>query len=257
MPFIVIPNEERDLASRRKKRSLITLRVIRDDRMGVRQQPQDYNYMKMKKGIFITGTDTGAGKTYVACEIAKALKARGINTGVMKPICSGDRGDVKKLIKAAGVEEGVEKVNPVFLKAPLAPYISAKLERKKIDLYLIRNNFKYLKDKYKFLVVEGAGGTLVPVTKKYFMIDIIEEFGFPAIVVAKPFLGTINHTLLTVEKLRAKGIKVAGIILSGGKNNTLAEKTNPGLIREITGLPVVVLKYGQSLNIRKNKWITG
>ena len=97
----------------------------------------------------------------------------------------------------------------------------------------------------------------MPLKKGYFVFDLIKELKLPVVVVAKPFLGTINHTVLTVDKLRIEGIKVAGVVISGGKNKTLAEKTNPGIIKELTGLPVTVVGYKEEIDLGKCKWITG
>lgn len=211
----------------------------------------------MRKGIFVTATDTGAGKTYVACAIARALKAGGVNLGVFKPLASGDRKDVVKLIKAAGVADTLSAVNPLFFKHPLAPYVSAKLSGKKVNLNIVKRAFLKLKRKYGFIIVEGAGGALVPVKKDYFVIDMIKELRLPALVVAKPYLGTINHTLLTVAALKRKGIKVAGVIISGGRGKTPAERTNPEIIRELTGLPVAVIAPGGRIDLEKYEWIAG
>jgi dethiobiotin synthetase len=211
----------------------------------------------MNKGIFIAGTDTDAGKTYIACEIARALKAAGTSTGVMKPICSGGRDDAKKLISASGSRDRIGLVNPVFLKYPLAPLVSARLSWENISLSTIKRTYREIAKIHDFMVVEGVGGIYVPLKKGYFVFDLIKEFSLPVLVVAKPYLGTINHTLLTVNKLQKEGVKVAGIIISGGNGKTLAEKSNATILRELTGLPVESIKRNGSINIRKNKWITG
>ena len=211
----------------------------------------------MNKGIFVTGTDTGAGKTYVACEIARALIARRVNVGVFKPIASGDRGDARKLLSAAGTGEQLEKVNPIFLKYPLAPLVSARLSRKNIEIPRIKSAYRELEKAHDFMIIEGVGGIYVPLKKNYFVFDLIKEFRLPVIVVAKPYLGSINHTLLTVEKLRSEKIKVAGIVMNCLSNITLAEKTNPKILRELTKLPVAVVACRGSVNLDKNKWITG
>jgi len=210
----------------------------------------------MNKGIFIAGTDTDAGKTYIACGIARALKTAGINTGVMKPVCSGGRDDARKLISASGVRDSLELVNPIFLKYPLAPLVSARLSRENISLLKIRHAHRELAKKHNFMVVEGVGGIYVPLKKRYFVFNLIKEFDFPVLVVAKPYLGTINHTLLTINKLQKEGIDVAGIIISGGNEKTLAEKSNAKILRELTGLPVESIKRGGSINLAKNQWIT-
>ncbi len=211
----------------------------------------------MFKGIFVTGTDTGVGKTYIAAAIAAALKEYGIQPGVMKPISSGDRSDAKSLIKAAGVDDSIEVVNPVFLKYPLAPMVAARIAGQKLDLGKIWKGFALLKKKYKFLIVEGAGGIMVPVTENTSMLHLIKKLYLPVVVVGKPNIGTINHTLLTVEKLRREKVKIAGIILSGRKTSTLAEKTNPEILRELTGLPVLEVPAKAKINLKQNSWLIG
>jgi len=213
--------------------------------------------MKMNKGIFVTGTDTSAGKTYVASAIAGALKASGVNVGVMKPVCTGNRNDIKALLAAAGSMETIESVNPVFFRQPLAPLVSARLSRGKVDTGKIKKVYRELEARHDFMIVEGAGGIYVPLKKGYFIFDLIRELGLPALVVAKPYLGSINHTLLTVEKLRSEKIKVAGIVMNCLSNITLAERTNPGILRELTGLPVAIVACRGGIDLKKNKWITG
>lgn len=211
----------------------------------------------MNKGIFVTGTDTGAGKTYVSCEIARSLKASGVNVGVFKPILTGNRSDARMLVFAAETGEPLDDVNPVFLKHPLAPLVSARLSRKNIEISKIKSAYKELEKKHEFMIVEGVGGVYVPLKKNYFVFDLIKEFSLPVIVVAKPYLGSINHTLLTVEKLRSEKIKVAGIVMNCLSNITLAEKTNPKILRELTKLPVAVVSCRGTIDLAKNKWITG
>jgi dethiobiotin synthetase len=114
-----------------------------------------------------------------------------------------------------------------------------------------------LRKKYGFMIVEGAGGLLVPIKKNYFMIDLIKTFGLPALIVARPYLGTINHTLLTVDKLRRQKIPVAGIVFSCCQNTSLADKTNPETVRELTGLPVLQVPLKHEIDLRQNLWLIG
>jgi dethiobiotin synthetase len=211
----------------------------------------------MIKGLFVTGTDTGVGKTYIAAAITRALRAYGIQPGVMKPIASGDRSDARALITAAGAREALDVINPIFLKYPLAPMVAARLSGVTLSLNPIWKSLALLKMKYAFTIIEGAGGIMVPVTEKESMIDIIKKCGFPVVVVGKPDLGTINHTLLTVDKLRREKIKIAGIILSGRTRSTLAEKTNPEILRELTGLPVLEVPSKGTINLKQNVWLLG
>lgn len=212
----------------------------------------------MYKGLFITGTDTGVGKTYISSAIARAVKQYGLSAGVMKPLSSGDRDDARALIDAAGVNDPLDLVNPVFFRYPLSPLASAELEgKKKVSLGKVWSAYARLKKKHDFMIVEGIGGLLVPIARNYYVSDMIKRFRLPAVVVARPALGTINHTLLTVDKLREKGIAVAGIILSSRQTSTLAEKTNPEILRKITRLPVLEVPFNHDINLEQNLWLIG
>ncbi|MCK9583049.1 MAG: dethiobiotin synthase [Endomicrobiales bacterium] len=209
--------------------------------------------MKKIKGIFITGTGTDVGKTYVACKIADALLKIGISVGVMKPFASGNRKDAINLTKSAKNKENISTINPIFFKQPLAPLSCTNITGKKININNVFNNFINLKNKYDFILVEGIGGVMVPITKNYFVADLIKAMGLGAIVVANPKLGTINHTLLTLDKLKNKKIPVVGIVLSGWSGKTLAEKTNPKILADITKLPVILLKMNGKFDIKSLK----
>lgn len=209
--------------------------------------------MKNSKGIFITGTGTEVGKTYVACKIAEALVKKGVSVGVMKPIASGDRKDPINLMNSARIKENVSTINPVFFKQPLSPLSYTNITGKKINIISILNSFVKLKSKYNFMIVEGAGGVMVPITKNYFICDLIKAMKLGVIVVASPKLGTINHTLLTIDKLKNNKIQVAGIVLSGWTGKDLAQKTNPKVLADITKLPVILLKKNGSFDTKSLK----
>ncbi|MEN8262095.1 MAG: dethiobiotin synthase [Nitrospirota bacterium] len=203
----------------------------------------------MNKGIFITGTDTGIGKTFVACGLIRAMKEKGMNVCPIKPVESGCRSvrgelipsDTKKLIKASGIDEPIDLINPYRLKHPLAPSVAAKIEGVAINKKKIFSAYKRLSKKYDITVVEGAGGIMVPVYKKYLFLDLAKDLDIPVVIVARPGLGTINHTLLTIEALRSNGLSVAGVIINcavkSGKG--LSEKTNPEVIEKLGGVPVL------------------
>jgi dethiobiotin synthetase len=176
----------------------------------------------MNIAIFITGTDTEVGKTVVAGGLAAALRGRGVDVGVMKPAvtgCQARRGrrrseDVDFLMKASGCDDDPAAVCPYMLRDPLAPEVAAAREKARIDVRVIVNAFKKLKKSHEVLIVEGAGGLFVPIKKNYFMIDLIASMGSPIIIVARPGLGTINHTLLSCDAARTRNIGVAGIIIN-------------------------------------------
>ncbi|MBW9221874.1 dethiobiotin synthase [Methanothermococcus sp. SCGC AD-155-C09] len=169
--------------------------------------------------IFITGTDTGVGKTYVSSIIGRHLKCReNINVGYLKPIESGGIEDTTTLKDTLDLEEDLNILNPINLKNPLSPNIAFEVEEYDITLgeikSRIKDSFNALSKKYDYLIVEGAGGVAVPIKDNFLMSDLIKFLDIPSIVVSRPNLGTINHTLLTIEHLRNKGIDVKGVIIN-------------------------------------------
>lgn len=217
--------------------------------------------MSKNKGIFITGTDTGVGKTYVACGIASELRKNGIDVGVMKPAESGCRirkgslipADALALAQAAEVNDHLDLVNTYRFREPLAPAVAARLEGKRIDLRAILRSFRTLASRHDFMLVEGAGGIMVPLTSRLTYLDLAAKIGFPALIVARPNLGTINHTLLTVEALRKRSVPILGICINDCTctRHGLAERTSPAIIAQLSGVPVLAnIGYG------RNEWDT-
>ncbi len=165
----------------------------------------------MKSGIFITGTDTGVGKTHVTAGLLTELRRRGISAAAFKPIACGPGGrhDAKIYAAIMNHEQPLNVINPVYLRHPLAPSVAARIERKRIDLRKILATYRYLAKNYDVVLVEGAGGLLVPIQKNYFVADLAKALKLPVLIVARLGLGTINHTLLTVREARARKLKVA------------------------------------------------
>jgi len=203
----------------------------------------------MIKGIFITGTDTGVGKTYVACGIARELRNQGIDVGVMKPAetgCGMRNGvlypkDARALARSAEVHDSIRRINPYRFRTPVAPLVAAGLERKRIDPARIIRCYKALSEKHDFMIVEGAGGILVPLRRDMTFLDLCREIGLPVLIVARPNLGTINHTLLTVQALQQSRIPVAGICIndSRGARRGVAERTSLAVIEDLSKAPVL------------------
>lgn len=207
-------------------------------------------------GLFITGTDTDVGKTTVAAGLAGAFKNRGFSVGVMKPVQSGAgmrngrlySQDAELMVKAAGSEDEENLVCPVLLKEALAPATAAEMEGKTIDIELIKNAFMELERRHNIVIVEGAGGMAVPLKDRFLVSDLIACLGLPAIVVARAGLGTINHTFLTVEHARKRGIAIIGVVINNYRGG-LAEETGQKVISEITGVPVIgVVPYDERIN---------
>lgn len=205
----------------------------------------------MKKGLFITGTDTGVGKTIVTAAIAATLRADGANVGVMKPIATGCvrrreglvSQDAEFLAKAADAPEPLHEISPIRLAEPLAPTVAAARAGVKLDLAPMWRAWRRLKKAHDVMLVEGIGGALCPVTTKRSVADLAQQFRLPVLVVARPTLGTISHTAMTVEVLRARGLEVAGIAVNRYRRDTddVAQLTGPDEIQRVTGAPVLGL----------------
>jgi dethiobiotin synthetase len=205
----------------------------------------------MNRGLFITGTDTGVGKTIVTGAIAAVLRERRINVGVMKPVATGCvrrreglvSEDGEFLAQAANVPGPLDDITPIRFAEPLAPTVAAARSGVKVDLEPMWRAWRRLRAAHEVMLVEGIGGILCPITPDRLVVDLAQEFRLPVLIVARPNLGTINHTALTVEAARARGLAVAGIVLNRYHTDStdLAEFTNPDEIARITGVPILGL----------------
>lgn len=203
----------------------------------------------MSKGFFITGTDTGVGKTVVAAAVIKAIHALGISACGMKPVETGCSRvgsnlyppDGMFLKKVAGMDENINQITPYCFETPVAPSLASEMESNAIHIGTIVEKFEDLLKRYHTVVVEGTGGILVPIRKDYFVVDLMNELGLPVIVVARPGLGTLNHTLLTVNYALKEGVNVAGVVVNFTRRpeGTVAENTNPLLLQQLSPVPVV------------------
>lgn len=192
--------------------------------------------------LFITGTDTGVGKTHVTAALLRELRRQGVKAAAFKPIAcgAGGRNDARIYRRLMNNEVALDVINPVSLRHPLAPSIAARLEKRRINLRQIHSAFRHLSSVFCPVLVEGAGGLLVPIKRNYFVADLARDLKLPVIIVSRLSLGTINHTLLTVQQALAAGLNVAGIIL----NDTLgrrgmAERTNIKVVPELCGVPLL------------------
>lgn len=202
----------------------------------------------MGKGLFITGTDTGVGKTFIAGGLASYFHKCGVRVGVMKPVESGCERladglrphDGLFLKEMSASTDDVEQIVPYRLEHPLTPSVAAELEDIVIDLEAIKNIYQQRAAQYDLMLVEGVGGLLAPLYKCSTSVDLIRLLGIPLIVVARNALGTINHTLLTVEHARQSGLTVLGIILNGcSPDPDVSVETNHQVIRELSGVPLL------------------
>lgn len=198
----------------------------------------------MAKGIFITGTDTGVGKTFVAGGLARMWCQMGKRVGVMKPIESGcvksdgvlqplDALFLKAMVSST---DDLDLVVPYRLEHPLAPSIAAELEGIKIDLENVKSIYQQLERRYEVVLVEGAGGLLSPLYEAFTNVDLIKLLDIPVIVVTRNALGTINHTLLTIQCARSNGLSILGVIINNSSpNDDSSANDNPRVIKELSG----------------------
>jgi dethiobiotin synthetase len=187
------------------------------------------------KGTFITGTDTGVGKTWVACRLAEALRQRGLRVGVFKPAESGDGGDALKLKRASGCPLPLSVIRPYHFKQPLAPAVAARLEGKRVSLAKIQAALAELRRDSDVVLIEGAGGLLVPYGPGLDGAALAKALKLPLLIVARAGLGTLNHSLLTLEAARRRRLKVLGVLLNGRvKAGDRSASSNARVLRSLT-----------------------
>ena len=187
------------------------------------------------KGLFITGTDTGVGKTLIAGGIARVLSGQGVKTGVFKPVTSGCRntreglisGDAEFLGMCGDSELMLTEISPVNYLTPATPSVCEVVERRAVDFGKIAGVYKHICRTSDFVVVEGIGGVRVPISAGVDLLDMAVEFALPVVIVTRPDLGTINHTLLTIDAVRGAGLQVAGLVVNGYDimSESVAEQT--------------------------------
>ena len=230
-------------ARRARSGGCSTLKVVNPPLLGVNAGPSPIDERIVRAGgVFVTGTGTGVGKTVVAAILAKAVQGRGIKVGALKPAQTGaaEGADDLAFIRAAAGLPGDRSQACYVLETPLAPEVSARLERRQLELGPVLRGFRQLAGTCDLVVVEGAGGLLVPFNETASMADVAAALGLPVLVAALPGLGTLNHTALTVEAARARGLEVIGVVLCGFPDHPgLPEATNPAEIERLTGAPVV------------------
>ncbi len=196
--------------------------------------------MQNANAIFITGTDTNVGKTVATYALGTMLKSQGYDVGVMKPVqCGGS--DAQFLKDRLEIKDDLSLINPCYVKEPLSPHLAFRRTGKKVDLKKIQKSFDALCARHDVVLVEGAGGLMAPLSAAYFNADLIKMLDIPLVIVARLGLGTINHTILTINQAKAYGLTIEGIIFSDTdpKAKSLAERTNPKEIEKITKVKVL------------------
>lgn len=206
--------------------------------------------MTTTRGLFVTGTDTGVGKTHVTARFVRALREAGRSVGAYKPVCSGATidpdgrrswEDVERLHAATGGTLPRERVGPQCFDAPLAPPVAAAREGRSVDIDAIHTGLEWWLGRVEALFVEGVGGLLCPLTESTDIADLARDVGFPLLIVARAGLGTLNHTLLTLDAADRRGLDVAAVVLNhatapGDDDESLA--SNAEELRTRCGAPV-------------------
>lgn len=213
-------------------------------------------------GLTIVGTDTGVGKTYISCAIARQLISEGTRAGAYKPACSGsllnhDTGqpvweDVELLAQALDGKFPTERICPQRFHAPLAPPMAARDEGKQVNESLLAQGALWWKDQADFLIVEGVGGILCPLSDNLLVVDFAAAVQYPVLIVARAGLGTINHSLLTIEVLQKRGIAIAGLILNDvdPQRSDASRNSNAAQIQQWTSVPVLsFVTFGWQSNL--------
>jgi len=214
-------------------------------------------------GWFVTGTDTGVGKTVVAGALALLLRECGRKVGVFKPVATSCRRDVRLglvsedaefLSHCAEAEVTLETINPVRYAGALAPMVAAERCKRPIDFSAIDAGLERVRQTSDWLIVEGAGGLLVPIDRKKNMADLAVKLGLPLVIVARPGLGTINHTLLTIEAAKHRKLKIAAVVINRyhPHSATLAEETNPEVIARLARIKIpLIVPFDAKVDVRK------
>jgi dethiobiotin synthetase len=200
------------------------------------------------KGLFVTGTDTGVGKTVVVGALAAVLRHDGLDVGVAKPVQSGAArddpgGDTARLRAASGVADDTDQINAYAFTEPLAPLIASRHAGQPIELDRCVELIEAVAVDHEAVIVEGAGGIHVPVGEAWTVADLMVRLALPVLIVARATLGTVNHTLLTVEAVRARGLYLAGVVINGASDESTPENVamieHFGAVAVLGSLPAV------------------
>jgi len=216
------------------------------------------------KGLFVTGTDTGVGKTLIAGGIANALRFNGKKVGVFKPVGSGCTHQHEGLINAdadflrtcSHCNFSLAEINPVGFVTPAAPLVCEEFENRAVDFEVIKQAYTKICADSDYVIVEGVGGVKVPISVNIDVLDLAKEFKLPVLIVTRPDLGTINHTLLTIDAVRAAGLEIAGVVISGYdiESAGLAQESLAGVLEELGQIDVLsIVPLDKESNVEENR----
>ncbi|HEU6447332.1 MAG TPA: dethiobiotin synthase [Verrucomicrobiae bacterium] len=203
---------------------------------------------KLKQIIFITGADTGVGKTVFTGLLVSYLRKRGLNAAALKPICSGGRDDAKKIFRAMNGALSLDEINPWHFRAPIAPSLAARLEQREVKLPQLVAHIRKMQKHFDVLLVEGAGGLLSPLGGNFDSRDLILKLRAKPIVVAQNKLGVVNHLRLTLEALPDAARRKAKIVLMTPAKADSSTKTNRQLLTEFVEVKVILLPHFRSIS---------
>lgn len=202
-------------------------------------------------GLFIVGTDTDVGKTYVSALIMKKLLEQGVHAVYFKAALSGAEevngklipGDAKYVCDISGLKEAYENMVSYSFKTPVSPHLASRLEDKEVSMGKIISDHKKLSERYEYVLAEGSGGVICPLkvtdAEDIFLEDVIKALGYEVVVVARSGVGTINHTCLTLHYLKSKDISIRGIIFNAYDENDVVHRDNAAMIQQHTGVKVL------------------
>jgi len=212
--------------------------------------------------FFITGTDTGVGKTHFTAWLVRAWRRAGIDAVALKPIASGDREDTLALQCAMDARLTLDEINPLHFREPAAPLVAAELENRTIDFPKLNATVRDTAARFTHVAVEGVGGWRVPLAKNYEVREWARDLALPVVIVARGTLGTLNHTLLTVESISSAGNTCAGIVVNAGPETSpdldLVRRRNVALLRDLLpALPILELDRRVETAGRLPTWLGG
>lgn len=214
----------------------------------------------MSRGIYIIGTDTEVGKTVVCAGLMHLLLRKGLKAAYFKPVASGEAlfegvpapGDAAFVCRVSGFSEDMKIITPFSFADSVAPHLAARLSGRRIDLPVIQKSFNTLKSRYDVILAEAAGGLAVPLNdERYMQHELIRELNFACLLVARAGLGTINHTLLTLNFAESVGLKIKGIIVNRA-GNAMIERDNIEMIKKLSGnRPVFMIPEAAAVDTEK------
>ena len=197
----------------------------------------------MKQTFFITGTDTGVGKTVLTALLTRFLRERGINVAALKPVCSGGRADARALRTAVNSALMLDEINPWHFRAPIAPLLAARKENRRVKLSQVLAHARMMQERFDILLVEGAGGLLSPLGENFDSRDLIAALHATPIIVAPNKLGVVNHVLLALEAAPKNLRSKVRIVLVSQPKPDVAAKSNAKLLAEFTKANIFLLPW--------------